>query len=945
MLVHRPNLSEGRLPTAPHGSTVVLAQADPAPDHFAGLDAALMDRDIWVDRILADQSPVCFGPKTRVVIIKDQRTFVARYAVEQAQRVGACVVLLMDGIVEYRNTFLNPGAGANFLRPAPADVIACAGEMDRRTLAALGNDAVATGLPRLAPLHNLGPLTDRRAIMVATANTPAFTDDERARLLAALTRIRDACAAAHIRIHWRLTGGLELPLAVTCDRRPLAQVLADVRAVIATPTTLLVESMLAGRPTILLDPFTTPCWQVAPWIIQTAPKLEPANHRPDLAALHKPLQELSLPYADIDRAIGAALGPTRDDLARQRAILQHMHPACDSTTDHPAERLADLCLDLCARPRRKSHPKRVYAPTRTPAPQPRIHHRPRVVNMVYCDGSPVGGVQTWALRLAREFASRDDLAYDVRTLLVTPQPETVPAWADDPATRTGVCVFDPTSDHTEILDTVRRSAAAFEPAIILPNFTDLCYMVAHQLRALGTRILAIAHTDHAYYQDLIRTYHAWDAAVGVSHACMQWLAPIAATRPLHQIVYGVPIAAAPRAVSPAAAPLQLMYCGRMVQEQKRIFDLLDMLDELEHLGTSYTLHMVGDGAELPAWRRELSQRTLRAGRVEFHGRREPAWVESFLSSIDVSVLVSDYEGTSVSMLEAMGAGVVPAVTHVSSGVDEWLRDGDNAVIVPLRSPRDMARRLDALARDRAALARMGHAAWQSARDTCGTHAMAAAYQHIFDLALQAPAVRPPNDLALRPHELWRWRKTWVHDSEASQAWMHATLRTAGYKHIALDRPTPGCDAVLVRSDVVSVTESEVERWRREGLGVAFSPHIYRESVCDILSRAIAAAKSQGLSRIAVFGTGKHTRARAPVFYNDPAIIGFIDDTPPPCGHMFGLPVVTLDHARDALQPDAVLLSSDAWEEKMWRRCEDLRRQGIRTIPLYNTYAETPLAAV
>ena len=58
----------------------------------------------------------------------------------------------MDGITEYRNTFENPRVEHDFLRPAPVDVVACAGRVDERHLRGLGNDAIATGLPRLRSL-------------------------------------------------------------------------------------------------------------------------------------------------------------------------------------------------------------------------------------------------------------------------------------------------------------------------------------------------------------------------------------------------------------------------------------------------------------------------------------------------------------------------------------------------------------------------------------------------------------------------------------------------------------------------------------------------------------------------------------------------------------------------------------------------------------------------
>ncbi|MEO0629321.1 MAG: hypothetical protein AAFY46_01165, partial [Planctomycetota bacterium] len=93
----------------------------------------------------------------------------------------------------------------------------------------------------------------------------------------------------------------------------------------------------------------------------------------------------------------------------------------------------------------------------------------------------------------------------------------------------------------------------------------------------------------------------------------------------------------------------------------------------------------------------------------------------------------------------------------------------------------------------------------------------------------------------------------------------------------------------------------------------------------------------GCRRIAIYGLGRHTQWRAGVFdRSDLPLVGIIDDTPPPSGEAFGLPVVTLDEAVDRLRPDAVLLSSDAWEHAMHERAQRLESAGVRIEPIYNT---------
>ena len=56
--------------------------------------------------------------------------------------------------------------------------------------------------------------------------------------------------------------------------------------------------------------------------------------------------------------------------------------------------------------------------------------------------------------------------------------------------------------------------------------------------------------------------------------------------------------------------------------------------------------------------------------------------------------------------------------------------------------------------------------------------------------------------------------------------------------------------------------------------------------------------------------------------------------------LIGLPIVSVALAVERLNPDAILLSSDAWEEPMWQRCADFRAAGIQVIPVYKTYPES-----
>ena len=698
-------------------SPIAIVETVAGQQHFTGVDAALRDRGCDATWIPACVRPHRLAAHTRVVAVADTRSFDRLNILRQARDIGACTVLLMDGIVEHRNTFRNPRAGPRFLRPAPVDVVACAGPVDEQHLAELGNDAVATGLPRLAGIVPM-PLPARPAVMVATALQPAFDADERSRLVHALASLRDRLDAHGVKVLWRLTGGLAGELGVEPDTAPLIESLAAASAVISTPSTLLIEAMRAGRPTALLFPFAGPCWQQAVWILD-----ETYPARPELT----------------DAVIRELLAPTDEQVRRQHAVLTEMH----RQGGPPAEAVADLLVDLVERPRRKQRPASVLDPVRLPPRLPAETDRPRVVSLVFW---AVGGVTTWSRRMARAF-TRPDLGYDFRTLLVVTHPDQLPG-EEDPDELTDVCVVDPVADHRETLSTLGRAIERLEPAIVIPNYPELCYTAAMQLRPRGVRVVAVAHADNQSYRDLIRDRRRWDAAAGVSDACMKWIAPLAGDRPLLKMACAAPVARSPRPVQPHG-PLKLACVGHVIEHQRRVGDLLVLIDGLESRGVAYEFHLVGDGPQLDEWRAAVSGRRLVNGRVTVHGRKNPAWVERFMADIDVGVLVGDAGGTSVTMLESMGAGVVPAVTQVSSGVDEWIRDGHNGIVVPFGEPDRMAARLAAIAANRGLIADMGRAAWDTVRGRPGIDVMARRYSELFDAVMARPAGTSDNAARLK----------------------------------------------------------------------------------------------------------------------------------------------------------------------------------------------------
>jgi hypothetical protein len=199
------------------------------------------------------------------------------------------VLILSDGILEYRNTWENPKLppGALF-QPVRGHKIACLGRSQVRTLEAWGNvgRCELVGLPCLDAMLGRRPRVraggEPFRILVTTALTPAFSPEQRTLVRRSLADLRywqlqnPRVGGVRLELVWRLTGELEASLGLPAARRldvrpPLAQALEGVDAVITTPSTVQLEAMLQGVPVALLDYTNSPAYVPAAWSI-TAPR-------------------------------------------------------------------------------------------------------------------------------------------------------------------------------------------------------------------------------------------------------------------------------------------------------------------------------------------------------------------------------------------------------------------------------------------------------------------------------------------------------------------------------------------------------------------------------------------------------------------------------------------------------------------------------------------------
>ena len=108
--------------------------------------------------------------------------------------------------------------------------------------------------------------------------------------------------------------------------------------------------------------------------------------------------------------------------------------------------------------------------------------------------------------------------------------------------------------------------------------------------------------------------------------------------------------------------------------------------------------IAGDGPERESLEREAKHLNL-GSNVRFLGRIPHEKMPGLLAQADIYVSTSLHDGTSVSLLEALGSGAFPVVTDIPSN-REWVSDGKNGFLVPTDEERTLANRIIDALRDR-----------------------------------------------------------------------------------------------------------------------------------------------------------------------------------------------------------------------------------------------------
>jgi glycosyltransferase involved in cell wall biosynthesis len=137
--------------------------------------------------------------------------------------------------------------------------------------------------------------------------------------------------------------------------------------------------------------------------------------------------------------------------------------------------------------------------------------------------------------------------------------------------------------------------------------------------------------------------------------------------------------------------------------------------------------VVGDGTLRPEL--EARARSLGIGdRVVFTGWRRD--LPCIYADLDLLVISSDNEGTPVVAIEAMASGC-PVVATSVGGVPDVVRNGENGVLVPPRSRRELAEGISKILKDQPLRASLGETARADVRERFASRRMIADRERLY----------------------------------------------------------------------------------------------------------------------------------------------------------------------------------------------------------------------
>jgi colanic acid/amylovoran biosynthesis glycosyltransferase len=230
-----------------------------------------------------------------------------------------------------------------------------------------------------------------------------------------------------------------------------------------------------------------------------------------------------------------------------------------------------------------------------------------------------------------------------------------------------------------------QEVKSIKPAVFIANHVVAALFASYNLAGSSIVRVMLVHSDDPLYYKLLDTFvlggcrASVDQVVVVSEYLENKLSSVLSPFvKVTRIPYGAPHTE--RQVSLNQDFFKIIYVGRFARMQKRIDEVTKAMCLACKSIPGVRALMLGDGSDRGLIE-DIIRRENCGEMVEIAGPFAPELVMDTMAEYNVMVLLSDYEGIPVALLEGMSLGLVPIVSPIESGIPELVIDGRTGYIV------------------------------------------------------------------------------------------------------------------------------------------------------------------------------------------------------------------------------------------------------------------------
>lgn len=310
------------------------------------------------------------------------------------------------------------------------------------------------------------------------------------------------------------------------------------------------------------------------------------------------------------------------------------------------------------------------------------------------DGIGWGGAEIWSYTVAQGLSALGHEVEVIGSLIQVEQPPRV----EKLITRYAI----EKRKSWEIIRELVRNLSSKMPFVLINNATNhvflACYILKHFFPE-EVKIITVSHTDlTANYERQTFWENSFDEIICVSTKIKKKMNEQYGIKE-EKLHYKESIVdydgSFEKSYCKKGEPLRIGYAGRLEILDKRADLIPGLIKKLEQQHLNYIFEIAGSGTCFDDIKKFVDENDLNA-RVILSGFIRKNEMPDFWKRQDVFVNLSELEGTSLSMLEAMSYGVVPVVTDVS-GVRDFIVERRNGCISEFGDLDAMAKNIGFLA--------------------------------------------------------------------------------------------------------------------------------------------------------------------------------------------------------------------------------------------------------